>query len=170
MMTWNFLPILVSVFLPVFSLFSQDLSATKINDKSNIDFYVFRLPRVEIPNKTLQTHYAEGYFGVELESKFRYFIDMYTNEEPIEDIIPSSKIEVIKPEIYTAVVRLYHYYNEGSKKGKIEKIEAINRWEHVLDVGLSLMHNKSAILEKHISETDNVFDLTFVFKRVRLTD
>jgi hypothetical protein len=90
------------------------------------------------------------FFGEDIAKKVYLLDDLYTAEVAVVPGNPQTKTVIKKPVIYTSVKRIEKYFAKSVKKGEISKESAIEEYNRVLDVALSILNEDTRQFEAEI--------------------
>ena len=90
------------------------------------------------------------FLGESIAKKVYLLDDLYTSEVAVVPGNPQMKTIIKKPVIYTAVKRIEKYMAKAVKKGEISKELAIEEFNRVLDVALSVLSEDTRQFEVEI--------------------
>ena len=138
-------------------------------EKTNAQFVFNRIPFSDQLNN-MDGVKINGFFNNQVEKKYYLFNDTYTYDVPLGPGSLSTRTVIEKPVIYSAVNKLYKYYKNECKKGRISKELAEKQYSHVLDVGLSVLYNESDNFENALKSNKELSRLNTVFQNTKLVD
>jgi len=88
--------------------------------------------------------------GESIAKKVYLLDDWYTKEVAVVPGNPQTKTVIRKPVIYTSVKRMEKYFAKSVQKGEISKESAIEEFNRVLDVALSILNEDTRQFEAEI--------------------
>lgn len=122
----------------------------------------------EIP--TAQATFEEEHFlGNPLTSRWNTFIQNYTHVYNLSVGFSGSTVEIAKPTIYNAVIKVNKHFKKAVRKGEIDKETAMRKLSHILDcANVICTENETEAFEQAISETKEVEEIIALFDNVEL--
>ena len=122
----------------------------------------------EIPTAKA-TFEEEHFLGNPLTNKWNTFIQNYTHIYDMSVGFSGSTVEVSKPAIYNAVVKVNKYYKKAVRKGTVDKNVAIQKLSHILDcANVIYTEAETAAFEQAVSETKEAEEIIALFDKVEL--
>lgn len=122
----------------------------------------------EIPTAKA-TFEEEHFLGNPLTSKWNTFIQNYTHIYDMSVGFSGSTVEVSKPAIYNAVMKVNKYYKKAVRKGTVDKDIAIQKLSHILDcANVISTETETETFEQAISETKEAEEIIALFDKVEL--
>jgi rRNA maturation protein Nop10 len=111
---------------------------------------------------------SSHYLGNEIARKYAVFNDLYTYTISAEVLNTGKQTVISKPAIYNSVKKLNRYYRKMIRKNEISEEEARTRYNHVLDVAISVFTQSTEALENELRQARKHDEIAEVFQRVKL--
>ena len=104
-----------------------------------------------------------------LNDSWNMFNDNYRRVSKVSSGFSGQVVEIYKPAIYNAVVKVDKYICKAVKKGEISKEEAVATLKHILDCAIALsIENDTKMFEKEIAAAKTPESIIRIFNHVEL--
>jgi hypothetical protein len=130
----------------------------------------FVFTKVLLDDRLKQMAPVSGYFDETVEKKFYLLNESYTDEVPMGPGSLSSRTVVRKPVIYSAINKIHRHYKSECKRGHITIQEAQKEWNHILEVGLTMLYSDTEEFEFVLRQRKSMADKIALFKSVKLSE
>ncbi|MGK7393914.1 MAG: hypothetical protein ACNS62_05060 [Candidatus Cyclobacteriaceae bacterium M3_2C_046] len=142
--------------------------AQAMDNDNEFEFYqqLDNANEVEIVESFIQ----DNYLGHEIAKKMYILEELYTYEEEGTATSPGVKTVVEKPSIYYAIKKLNRYYKKMVKKDRVPLDQAKDNFEHILNIGISIIYQRTASFEEYLDDHRKPEELLEAFSSVDLQD
>jgi hypothetical protein len=130
----------------------------------------FVFPKVFFEDRLNQMAPVSGYFEEMLEKKRYLLNDAYTDEVPMGPGSLSTRTVIRKPVIYSAINKIYKHFKSECKSGQLSIQEAQKEWNHILEVGLTMLYSDTAEFEYVLRQSKSMTDKISLFSSVKLSE
>lgn len=122
----------------------------------------------ELPKR--KPAYEEQHFlGTEISEKWNTFNESYTHTFSNSTGFSGNTVEVSKPSVYKAVLKVNKYFKNALKKGSITKEEACLQMSHVLDcANIICTEENTSDFEQALSSAKTPEEIITLFESVEL--
>jgi len=149
------------------------IAALGVNGSDNVDNQKFvfykQLDNVNEVN-VIDQFVSRNYLGDRIAKKFYILQELYTYEEPGTATSPGTKTIVEKPAIYYSLKKLNKHYKKMVKKDKMTEDDAVNEFEHFLNIGISIVYQPTEEFENFLNDNRKPDEVIEAFSNVELKD
>lgn len=165
--------ILCFAFLNVFAQQDSDIAmrAAELNSTDSHDYIKkYTLEFVDLTSEMNNKKAEEEHFlGTETSKKWNMFRSNYRREYSQSIGLTNSSIEIVKPTVFNAVVKINNFYKKELKKGVFSKVEITKDFNHILDcANLIFYENNTKNIEDEIKSSGSIEELIKVFKSIEI--
>jgi len=149
------------------------IAALGVNGSDNVDNQKFVFyKQLDNVNEVdvIEQFVSRNYLGDQIAKKFYILQELYTYEEPGTATSPGTKTIVEKPAIYYSLKKLNKHYKKVVKKGEMTEGEAVNEFEHFLNIGISIVYQPTEDFEEFLSSNRKPEEIVEAFSNVVLKD
>ncbi len=111
----------------------------------------------------------EHFLGGNLTRKWNTFNYNYTRIFDVKAGFSGSAVEIQKPSIYNAVIKVNNYYKKAYKKGLLDKAEIESKLSHILDcANVIYFEDTNDEFENAIKSAKSILDIIHMFDDVTI--
>jgi hypothetical protein len=149
------------------------IATLSVNGSDNVDNQKFVFYK-QLDNvnevKVIEQFISRNFLGDKIAKKFYILQELYTYEEPGTATSPGTKTIVDKPAIYYSLKKLNKHYKKMVKKNKMTEDEAVNEFEHFLNIGISIVYQPTDNFEEFLNDNRKPDEVIEAFSNVVLKD
>jgi len=121
---------------------------------------------IPTPNSAFE---EEHYLGGALSAKWNTFNQTYTHVYDVKVGFTNSAVEISKPSVYNAVIKVNNYFKKAVKKGMVTREEATRSLSHIFDCANVICFNPNTTTFEHAAEkTKTPEEIIGLFEKVRI--
>ncbi|MFW5759790.1 MAG: hypothetical protein ACOCXH_02280 [Cyclobacteriaceae bacterium] len=149
------------------------IAALGVNGIDNVDNQKFVFyKQLDNVNEVdvIEQFVSRNYLGDQIAKKFYVLQELYTYEEPGTATSPGTKTIVEKPAIYYSLKKLNKHYKKMVIKEQITEEEAVEEFEHFLNIGISIVYQSTEEFEEFLNSHRKPEEIIVAFSSVVLKD